>query len=281
MFRMMLSFYIRWFVKMACGCLCLLAVSGVRADISITGASTIQPVVKRVAEKFSAATGVRVRISGGGSDQGVRDVMAGRTQIGMVSRDLHPDEAGRLVVHPVGLDAIAVFVHERNPLRELARRQVADIFSGNIREWSELAAGGGGRRIVLVGKEHGRSTRELFDRFFGLTGKEYPRGTHMIGADVAGILYVGIDPQAIGYVSAGALGHAAQQGAPVKPLSIAGVLPSTANIRNGSYPYQRPLNLITQAAPRGETKAFIAWMLGPDGRNALREEGFVPFGEAR
>lgn len=253
----------------------LLAPGAARADLVITGSSTILPIVKRAAAKFTQSTGIKVAASGGGSDHGARSALRGTADIGMVSRALHEDEARALVATTIGVDALAVFVHERNPVAGLTRAQVVDIYGGRISRWREVDPAAGDGQIVRVGKWHGRSTRELFDRFFGFEGQEYPAGTHMIGANVASILYVSLDPLAIGYVSVGSLDHAAKNGAPVKILPLDGVAPSRENILSGLYSYTRPLNLVTRGAPHGEVARFIAWMTSPVGRQAVRDEGFV------
>ncbi len=256
--------------------LCLLAVlTPVQADLVVTGSSTILPVVKRVAVKFTAATGIKVQISGGGSDHGVKSAIANKADIGMVSRQLHEDEAKALVATTIALDAVALYVHERNAIAGLTCRQIADIYTGKISRWRELDATAADNRIYPVGKWHGRSTRELFDGFFGLRGKEYPDGTHMIGANVASILYVSLDPYAIGYVSVGSLDHAEKHGAPLKVLPVDGIAPSQESILSGRYPYVRPLNLVTRGSPQGEALRFMEWIAGPTGQQAARDEGFM------
>lgn len=275
---MCLSYYQRRHQKLLrlfAGVWLVFTLTPVRADLVITGSSTILPIVKRVAAEFTATTGIKCKIGGGGSDHGAQSAAQGKANIGMVSRSLHEDEARTLVATTVALDAVAVYVHERNPVTGLTRDQVAGIYSGRLTQWGQIDPASGDSRIYPVGKWHGRSTRELFDGFFGLRGKEYPTGMHMIGANVASILYVSLDPFAIGYVSVGSLAHAAKLGAPVKILPLDGVAPSDDNILAGRYPYVRPLNLVTHGAPRDEAARFLEWMTGPVGQQAARTEGFL------
>lgn len=262
-------------LRLLLGLWLLAVLTPVRADLVITGSSTILPIVKRVATDFTAKTGIKVRVSGGGSDHGVKSATASKADIGMVSRQLHGDEAKALTATTIAIDAVALFVHERNAIAGLTHQQIADVYTGKISQWRELDATTTDKRIYLVGKWHGRSTRELFDGFFGMRGKEYPIGTHMIGANVASILYVSLDPYAIGYVSVGSLDHAEKHGAPLKILSVDGVAPSHENVLSGRYPYMRPLNLVTRGAPMGEAARFIEWMTGSVGEQAAREEGFI------
>lgn len=246
------------------------------ADLVIVGSSTILPIIKRAAADFTAQTGIKLTLSGGGSGQGVEGVLGGRAHIGMVSRTLHADEAKQLVATPFAQDGVAIFVNERNSISALTAAQVADIYRGTLKSWRQLDATGPAGDIVRVGKWHGRSTRELFDSFFGLTGVEPPTDTKGVGSNVAGILYVSIDPQAIGYVSIGALDHAMKQGAPVKPLPLDGIAPSIGNVQDGQYRLTRLLNLVTRGEPQGEARRFIGWMRSEAGQRAAAAEGFIP-----
>jgi phosphate transport system substrate-binding protein len=251
------------------------------AEILVAGSSTILPIVKRVAESFTTQTGIRVRATGGGSDHGIKTAAGGGMQVGMVSRALRADEAPLLVAHTIGLDGVAVFVNESNGITGLSARQVTDIYAGRVNQWRDVAPAAIDGRIVRVGKWTDRSTRGLFDGFFGLQGREYPAGTHMIGANIASILFVSIDPQSVGYVSLGSLEHARQFGAPVKLLPIDGVAPSQENVASGVYPYRRPLNLVTRGKPQGEALRFIEWLKSPAGQQAVVAEGFLPIAEVR
>lgn len=254
----------------------LLVVLPAGAEVLVAGSSTILPIVKRVAESFSAQTGIRVHATGGGSGQGILTAAAGGGQVGMVSRALRSDEAQLLVAHTIGLDGVAVFVNESNAIAGLSAHQVTDIYAGRVNQWRDIDPAAPDGRIVRVGKWTDRSTRGLFDGFFALQGQDYPAGTHMIGANIASILYVSIDPQSIGYVSLGSLDHARQFGAPVRVLPIDGVVPSMENVASGRYPYRRPLNLVTRGVPQGEALRFIEWLKSPDGQQAVVAEGFLP-----
>lgn len=260
---------------------CWLLALPARAELVLAGSSTILPVVKRAVDAFAAETGIGIKASGGGSDHGIQTALAGGSRIGMVSRDLHADEARTLTAYPVGLDGVAVFVNESNPIAGLTHQQVTAIYAGQINRWAALDKAAADERIVRVGKLTGRSTRGLFDGFFGLQGQDYPAGTHMIGANIAGILYVGIDPLAIGYVSIGSLDHAQKFGAPVKVLPIDGVAPSMEAVASGRYPYRRPLNLVTRGPAQGEALRFIQWLQSPPGRQVVAAEGFLPVAESR
>lgn len=252
-----------------------------RADVTIAGSNHVLPVVKRAAGEFQAQTGIRIAVEGGGSERGIAAALEGSAQIGMVSRELGEDEARRLVAQTVGYDAIAVFVNERNGMVGLTRAQITDLYSGRIKDWQALDARAIDGRVVLIGKRRGRTTRDLFDGFFGLRGREYPAGTQLIGANLSSILYGSIDPLSIGYVSLGWIDDALRQGAPIKVLAVDGIEPTPANVRSGKYPYKRPLILVTRGRATGQAARFIDWLRSPAGQAAVRAEGFVALEPAR
>lgn len=255
--------------------ICCLSAAPARSELLLSGSSTVLPVVRHAAAEFALSTGIQVKAVGGGSDRGVEEVSNGRVQIGMVSRALHEGEARQLQAHVIGYDGIALFVHERNGLTGLTRPQVTDIFTGRLRHWREIDPAAPDGRIFLVGKSHGGSTRKLFDDYFGLRGQDYPSGTYIIGTNLAATLFVSIDPYSISYVSIGSLTRAREMGAPVKLLTIDGIVPTAANVAAGRYPYKRPLLLVTRGTPTGEAQRFIAWLQGKAGQRVVEAEGFL------
>jgi phosphate transport system substrate-binding protein len=81
---------------------------------------------------------------------------------------------------------------------------------------------------------------------------------------------VAADPAAIGYVSLGLVD------ASVKALSLAGVGPSEQAIEAGVYPLVRPFLFLVAGEPRGDARAFIDWITGPEGSALTRREGLIP-----
>ena len=51
---------------------------------------------------------------------------------------------------------------------------------------------------------------------------------------------------------------------------------STATALDGSYPVARDLYYYTNGAPKGETKAFIEFVLSPEGQKLVQDVGYVP-----
>lgn len=268
------------------GCLALLVATLLPAPpaaaLDIVGASTIQPVIEQLQPGIEAATGEPLRVRGGGSAAGVATVLAGRADVGMVSRALHADERAQLQHALIGHDALAIIVNRANPLPGLSRAQLIDIYAGRLNNWRQL--GGDDRPIVLVSKEVGRSTLELFEGYSGLRSPGRPAAdtaprisarAHAIGANLEALTLVGGLPGAIGYVSVGTARSLAAAGMPVRILSLDGSEPNERNIADGSYPIIRELNLVfRQRTPAIER--LLGLLHGAEGATALRRNGFQP-----
>lgn len=245
--------------------------------ITCAGSTSVEPFAERLAELYMAADREsEVSVQGGGSSAGVRAVLNHICQIGMSSRELHDDEMG-IVEIPVAIDAIALIVNGRNPVAALTVEQARDVFSGRVRNWREL--GGPDRRITAITREEGSGTRSSFEE--KVMTPRAPKGEKPVPAAFAADALVqdsngavreivATDPDAIGYISLGLVDDR------VRALAVNGVRPSEATVRAGRYPVSRRFLFLTSGPVDSATGAFIAYVLSPDGQQALAEEGLIP-----
>jgi len=61
-----------------------------------------------------------------------------------------------------------------------------------------------------------------------------------------------------------------------KDAASPGVAPSDATIKNGTYPLSRPLFFYTRAKPSADLKAFMDWVLSPEGQATVVKVGYFP-----
>ena len=90
-------------------------------ELTIGGSTTFQPLAAKLADAFRVRyPKVRVDVAGGGSKVGIQAAHEGTVDLGMVSRDLKPEEETGIQMHKVALDAVAMVVHPSNPVNGLS-----------------------------------------------------------------------------------------------------------------------------------------------------------------
>lgn len=262
----------------ACGALCALPAQA----LDISGSSTIQPIVEKLLPLYQSKGGEPVQLKAGGSGAGVKGAISGSSQIGMASRSLTPAEQSQIQFTTIGIDALAIIVHNSNPLQAISKAQLVDLYSGKLDNWQAL--GGPDLPVLRVSKEVGRSTLELFEHYTGLVSPDRKstgdkpqirKDALVIGSNLEALTLVGGLPGAVGYVSVGTAEALKSAGMPVKILPLEGVMPSTATILDRSYAIVRELNLVHKP-PTGPVADFLALSLSAEGQAVVQQLGFVP-----
>jgi phosphate transport system substrate-binding protein len=241
--------------------------------IVVTGASTIAPLMSEIGKRFEERNpGVRIDVQTGGSSRGVNDARQGLNDIGMASRPANDDEMDLNFV-PIALDGVAMIVHASNTVGELSSDQIRAIYRDEINNWSEV--GGPDLPITVVHKAEGRSTLELFLKYFELEPTEI-KAEVIVGDNAQDIKSVATDPSAVGYVSVGTAEFEIKRGTTLKALPLEGVPATIDAVREGKFPLARPLNLVTAKAPEGPTKDLIEFAASPEVRDLVEGQFFVP-----
>ena len=244
-----------------------------RGTLVITGSSTVAPLVAEMGRRFEAShPGVRVDIQTGGSSRGIADLRRGLAAVAMISRSLAEEEMD-LAAHSVALDAVGFVVHRDNSVPFLDNDAVRAIFTGQIRDWSEV--GGRPGRIVVVHKAEGRGTLELFLHTFGLSQADV-RPDVIVGDNQHGIKTVAGSPAAIGYVSVGAVEEEVAGGTPVRIVPLGGAASQDAPVAREGALMTRTLDLVTGDAPAPLVQAFLDFARSPAVEDLVRGLRFIP-----
>jgi phosphate transport system substrate-binding protein len=247
--------------------------AALRGTLVITGSSTVAPLVAEMGRRFEAShPGVRVDIQTGGSSRGISDLRRGLAAVAMISRPL-ADEEMDLVAYPVAVDAVGFVVHRDNSVPFLDKDAVRAIFTGQMRDWSEV--GGRPGRIVVVHKAEGRGTLELFLHTFGL-GQGDVRPDVIVGDNQHGIKTVAGSRAAIGYVSVGAVEEEVAGGTPVRLVPLGGASAKEAPVAGEGSPMTRTLDLVTGPAPAPLVGAFLEFARSPAVEDLVRGLRFIP-----
>ncbi|KPM68386.1 ABC transporter substrate-binding protein [Pseudomonas putida] len=241
--------------------------------VSVVGASTIAPLISELAKAYEKEhPGVRIEVQAGGSARGIMDVRSGTAVLGMVSRDLKPDEQD-LKHALLAKDGIGMIVNKSNPVAGLSKEQVIGIYTGQITNWKEV--GGDDSPITVVSKAEGRSTLEIFSSFFGIPYKDI-KAHVIIGDNQQGIQTVAGSPAAVGYVSIGSAEYEAGQGAAIRLIPMGDQVPSTASVASGQYAISRDLNLVYKTPLNEQVQDFVAYAQSKQAEDFVTRMYFIP-----
>jgi phosphate transport system substrate-binding protein len=173
--------------------------------------------------------------------------------------------------HVIGAYSVAVVVNAANPVGNLTRAQVRDIFTGVIQNWKET--GGPDAPVHLFIRDPVSGTYLGF-RELAMENKPYAETTNLfLFTNYEGIAdAVANDTNGIGYSS---IEH--EYVADVKPVSIDSIEPKAAAVDKGDYPYARVLHLYTSKGHETqEALDFIQFVLSPAGQAVLTRTGYTP-----
>ena len=238
--------------------------------VSTDGSTSMEKVIGALGESFMEAnSGMTFTYNPTGSGSGIQAVSEGRCDIGLSSRALKDDEkASGLKETIVALDGIAIIVNPQNPVKDLSLEQIAKIYTGEITNWKDV--GGEDAEIVRIGREAGSGTRDGFESITETKDACQYRQELTSTGDV--ITTVSQNPNAIGYASLAAIKDS------VKALTVNGVAPTEATVKDGTYLVQRPFVLVTkEGVALSETaQKFFDFATSADAASIISAAGAVP-----
>jgi phosphate transport system substrate-binding protein len=224
-----------------------------------------------------------ITIAAHGTATAFEGLAQGSCDVGMASRAIKDDENHKLAPlgvtdlrepateHVVGLDGIAVVVHPNNPMRELSRAQLHDIFTGKVTDWSQV--GGMSSPITIYARDDKSGTYDMF-KSLALNGDAVPATAKRFAASDGLADAVASDPTAVGFI-----GLAYVRSARAIALQDAGagaMLPSAFTVTTEDYLLSRRLYLYTLPKPRTPLVAeLVSFATSTAGQDVVRENGFV------
>lgn len=235
--------------------------------LAINGSTSMEKVAKALNGAFMAKyPGVTITLDLTGSGTGIQEAMDGKIDIGNSSRSLKDTETG-LVPTTIGIDGIAIVVNNENTVSNLTLEQLEKIYSGEIKNWSEV--GGEDKAIVVIGREDGSGTRDGFESI--VMKNSTPSYAQELESTGTVISTVSTTAGAIGYASLANVDDS------IKALSIDGVLPSEETVKDGTFPIQRPFICVYKEGNENELiKAYLEFALSEEGQTQVANAGAVP-----
>ena len=231
-----------------------------------------------LAMAWTAKTGHTISIAGGGATKGIRQAASKEVDMGGTCRYKldHTAEESKAYFEPIAWDALVVIVHPDNPLKDISKNQLRDIFLGKINNWKEL---NGNNQPIHVFAREGKITGVGYTMRKLLFANYSQDFTATKLFEDSGPLEKALesDPLAIGVT-----GISSARKRALKILSLEGRSPDYENIRSGNYLFYRPL-YIAYNELSGKAKLiknFINFAHSPEGMAIIRKNGVVPYTEA-
>jgi phosphate transport system substrate-binding protein len=255
--------------------------------LQIKGSDTMVNLGQAWAEAFNKLhPKINVAVTGGGSGTGIAAIINGTCEIAESSRAVEEKEkqqakAAGFVLHEtiVALDGIVVVVHPTNPISHLTMDQLRELFMGNIKRWRPL--GGPDWPTVLLSREVNSGTHIFFKEQVLRRGKskgpeEFAPRALMMPSSYAIAEETARNENAVGYYGLGYISPRQKVLAIAKDDLSPAVAPTIDSVRANTYPISRPLFLYTRGDPADVVKAFLEFVLSPEGQKIVRDTDFVP-----
>ncbi len=271
-------------------------------SLRISGSNTVFPFATALAVGFVAANpGVTMRITADGTARGIKwagegevsglaDPLASRAlsipdgnagptangevmDIGISSRNLLNEEREAYTTMQTttfAFDSIGVATHIGvTGVTSLTRMILRDIYAGRTTNWMSL--GGPNLPIVVIARDMVSGTAGAWQSL--VMGPDMVVASMRVSQDIDVPRVIESTPGSIGYLSSGLLDPARMH-----TISVDGVAPTLANLRDGSYPLQRPFLFVTGSTPTPLQQRFIDFALGPAGAGIIQRAGALPGG---
>jgi phosphate transport system substrate-binding protein len=279
---------------------------GLTGTIQLSGAFALYPMAVRWGEEFRRLhPGVRVDISGGGAGKGMTDALSGVVDIGMVSREIYPEELAK-GAYPVAAvkDAVLPVINAENPEREAIRRTglkretAARLWNREYATWGEVLGTSATVPVHVFTRSDACGAAETFAAWFGRK-QEHLKATAVFG-DPGLAAAVQKDRVGIGFNN---IAYAYDQktkrlfdGLAIIPVDVnengridpeedfyATTETLIEAINEGRYPSPpaRDLYLVTKGKPtKPEVVAFLEYVL-TEGQKYAGETGYIRLSEEK
>jgi len=271
---------------------------GISGNLSSVGSDTLANLMILWGEEFSRFyPNVNIQIQAAGSSTAPPALTQSTANIGPVSRELKDNEIEAFEIRygyqptavPVAIDALAVFVHQDNPLEGLNLNQLDALFSSNrrcgsgeeITNWSQLGLEGawGRRPVQLFGRNSVSGTYGYFKEEV-LCGGDFKNAVNEQPGSASVVQSVGASINAIGYSGIG------YRTSNVRALPLAGegsqsfVEATAENAIAGRYPLARFLYVYINKEPNRQLppleREFLDLILSRSGQAVVQRDGYIP-----
>ena len=244
--------------------------AAVAKRLIIGGSTSMLPLVQQLATAYHKAFPhiPAPKVGGGQSDVGITGAAEGKLDIGDSSRNSRKctepggDPCG-LAFTKAAEDGICVITNSANPISNLSRRQVEAIFTGAVRDWSEVPGAHISGPIDLFDRDGASGTQDAFQHIFlGEETKVSPSAGEKTSNGLEQNA-VHNDKNAIGFVSFAFTGG-------VHAVNFEGNACNLKNAKSGLYEGVRNFWFVTKGLPKGDAARFINWVTKPNNKTVRK-----------
>jgi phosphate transport system substrate-binding protein len=254
---------------------------GIQRVIKLKGSETIRNVVEKFINSFSVENPeMLLDYSGGGSVIGLMAFNANETDLAFISKELTPEEKNKLVkqnavLDTLAIDVLSIVINVSNPISKLTIEELSGIYSGKIKNWSEV--GGNNLPITLYSRDISSGTYSFFKNKV-LDSSDYAGNDINLTHNEEIISNVSTTKNAIGYV-----GLSYSQNPSVKTIPIIfhkgepAFYPNYQNIQGNTYQLKRYIVVIYPKNADEYLKKIVLSLDGEKTSKLINESGLIPF----
>ncbi len=267
-----------------------------KEKLKITGSETMHSMISILASDYMQKKRfIHVEVLGGGSGEGIDNLILGKTNIALSSRGLVEKELlelqkqGRIEQVTVAYDGTALVVHPENTVEKLDLDTLSKIFSGKIASWKEITGIDKPIQVVIRNEKSGTGFyfKEHILRKLDLGTEEYRKSRFLdyvnsakIYADNESIAdYIFKHPNSIGFMGMGSAEVSAK--GKVKLLKYSrspeeeGIIPNIENVYNRKYKLSRPLYMVYITNSNQKTMDFVSFATSEEGQKSIARSGYL------
>ncbi len=230
-------------------------ITGAGAHFSWIIFKTLQPDLEKLTGRKIQLFG-KDSMLGQGCNAGIKNASLNgpdKETFGFICCPLTKEEIAkeRIIVYPLAMEPLLILVNSSNPVTNLSKQQVRDIFAGKITNWQEV--GGNDQPIAVVTRLHCK-TRPGHWKTILSDAKLFRKLRFDVESADEMVKRVSDFDAAIGHTGST---WEFESGNKVKHITVDGLEPNAENLKSGQYPFYRPLSAVTDLHPSEDVKKII------------------------
>jgi phosphate transport system substrate-binding protein len=238
-------------------------------EYSASGANGANPAMTALIKRFGELhPGVNIKLTDTDTETSIVNVSTGDVDFGYIGRDLRATEP-KVTLTPIGFTGSAIAVNPMNAVSGLTKAQVAGIYTGTIKDWSDVGTPAGPIKAFV--REPASSTRSSIEAYvFGSTVPKYPAEVQEIFESVDTIKAIAAFRGSIGAVTLNSKN--VKDTGNLKLIGMDGVQPTLANLASGAWKISKPSYMTTNPDPakvKPAIKALVDFIKSPEGQKIV------------